>query len=406
MKAHPDLKHLPVISPSPHSPHSLDHFDRLVEVSDAIAIHAYQGGRHPGARGGWNVDVWIAKARAQSPDLPLWCTETGYNSAHHDGSPALDEEAEARYLPRLLLEYRRLGIDDVFDYRLIDRAGHRDHDWGMVDERHQPRWQFRSVEAMIDILEDDDRTFEPGTLRYELHGDLDDVRRMLFQKGDGRLYLVVWQEVHGYHKDEEDERGFHKRVEVSPRPLRLELATPCISAAVYRPHTDGATAIATHDDPATIELSVPDDLLIIELRPEDSLGFAPGDAGGGGAVAAESMAQWDDELFSRVAQKAEAGEVVAFDSSTMGRAEVVQVHGGDGPYMLDLYVRGAEMRIPARILTLADKRALAEAVVRSGIAADHALAAFYNLAAGDAAGARDHLAKAGDSGEAVRREFE
>jgi hypothetical protein len=79
----------------------------------------------------------------------------------------------------------------------------------------------------------------------------------------------------------------------------------------------------------------------------------------------------------------------------------MRVTGIDADDVLTVRTSDLEMQLEWSRLSVQNRKTLAVSVCRSGTPADHALAAFYLLAAGDRAAAEAHLRKAGDRAEAL-----
>lgn len=266
VKGDPDFAHIPVLEPALHNPHNQLHLADMAPYFDISNMHAYPGAEEPSSHNGWHIDLWVSKTTEMFPDKPIWITETGYNIYHSDGTPALSEEGEAKYLPRLYLytfNHPQKSVDKIFDYRFHDTAGHGDHDWGMLDEYASPRESYQSLKNLLALLNDQGAnaaSFTPGSLDYQLSGDTDDLFTVLLQKSDGSFWLALWQAVPSYDKSEGFAPIYNADAEVT-----LTLPDP-MNITTYLPFED-IEAVEHQRCVQEISLDVPDHVLLVKMSP-------------------------------------------------------------------------------------------------------------------------------------------
>ncbi|MDX6751194.1 hypothetical protein SH611_15370 [Geminicoccaceae bacterium 1502E] len=238
---------------------------------DAGNLHNYSG-LHPeqALAGGWGISLpeALQRYRALAGDRPLWVSENGYRmSRPARGFPAVTERAAAKYLPRQFLMHLKQGVPRYYIYQLINND---DEDFGLLNDDGSRRLQYVAVKNFIALFGDPGPAFGPGTLDYSLSGDLADIQRALFQKRDGRFYLVIWQ---GVASVEEAPDGSLRDIEPAPRQLTLQLSSPIREARVLRP-SFSLEPVATHRDAngiAAIPLSVSDQITVVELIPRSEV---------------------------------------------------------------------------------------------------------------------------------------
>jgi hypothetical protein len=106
--------------------------------------------------------------------------------------------------------------------------------------------------------------FTSGSLDYTLAlagpGNLSTVHHTLLQKSNGTFYLMLWQEVGGFN------RPSQTIINNPPLDVTLSLTTPIRRANVYLTN-QSLTPIFTRQNPTAISLSVPDEMLVVELIP-------------------------------------------------------------------------------------------------------------------------------------------
>jgi len=105
--------------------------------------------------------------------------------------------------------------------------------------------------------------FVPGTLDFTLSGDTANVHSTLLQKSNGKFYLCLWQEVSSYNIDNAVEAD----IAVTPVRVSLNLSTLVTSAVLFSLTRDASAApLAIVKN--RIALSVPDEVVIVELTPK------------------------------------------------------------------------------------------------------------------------------------------
>ena len=265
IKSDPEIADKPVIAPSIWNRRVQD-YRAVGDISDRTdkgCLHNYTGGRLPS----YELDSRIADARILTPHYPIWVTEYGYRTADRF---AVSEAAKAKYLPRAAAEYFiRPDVERTFNYQIIDEwpiDEKPDKAWGLLRNDFSKRPAYHAMKNTIALLDDKDGSFTPGSLDYDLGGDTKDVHSFLVQKKNGAFYLVLWQEVASYDPDA------RKDLHPAPRPLTLTFNTPVAEVRTYLPTgldiADPQTAtspIAVVKTPKSVDLQVPDQLLIVEI---------------------------------------------------------------------------------------------------------------------------------------------
>jgi hypothetical protein len=108
-----------------------------------------------------------------------------------------------------------------------------------------------------------------------------------------------------------------------------------------------------------------------------------------------AIATWDGRLKSRLREALKAGRKPRFSFAAMGgEVQATELDAGD---QLKTSGGGVAAQVPWGALALADRRALSAALAESEAAEDVAVAAFYALAAGDAAKAEELIKRLPDA---------
>jgi hypothetical protein len=242
----------PVLGPSVTSCGAASTIGDLSPWFDYMNQHPYPGDNTPK----WSVDFNVpCNAPMNAQRKPIMATETGYQTnfsvTYH---PPVSEAADAKYVPRMYLVNFNAGWPRSFDYELLD---HSPVGFGFI--RTDGTWKpsLTALSRLLKLVADSGAAYTPGRLAYTLSGDLTNVHRTLLQKRDGRFYLALWQEVKSF------DGGSDQMITISPRPLTLTLGSAA-TMRVYRPN-QSATAIQQVSGATSISLSVPDEVLVVEI---------------------------------------------------------------------------------------------------------------------------------------------
>ncbi len=265
IKEDPEIGDKPVIAPSIWRRLVPDYkaVGDLTGHVDRGCLHNYTGGRLPS----YDLDKRIQDAKILTPNNRIWVTEYGYRTADKH---AVSEATKAKYLPRFAAEFFiRPDVERAFNYQIIDEwpiSKQPDKAWGLLRNDFSKRPAYHAMKNTLALLDDKDGDFTPGTLDYDLGGDLKDVHSFLVQKKNGVFYLVLWQEVASY------DPGARKELNPAPRLVKLTFNTPVAEVRTYLPTgldipdpEAAKSPINNEKAPKTIDLQVPDQLLIIEI---------------------------------------------------------------------------------------------------------------------------------------------
>lgn len=207
---------------------------------------------------------------------PMSATETGYFTTNTD--KGISERVHGKYMPRLFLEYFRKGIVRTCSYELLDEwndSGNPEANFGLLRNDLSPKPAYTALQSMIGRLKDtnsNNATFTPTALDYTLsvtpptgYNRTQYVHSSLFQKGDGKFYLVLWHEI---------SNGDHYTTptrEILPpaMPTKITLNTPIRSMAISTVDDYGnmTTAAGLSIQNKTINVNVTDKFTIIKLSP-------------------------------------------------------------------------------------------------------------------------------------------
>ncbi len=273
IKGNAATAHLDVLSPSMAYPGNASKLGGV--ACDLANMHSYAGGRMPSSQ----LDSkWLPKSRILCNSKLIVASESGYhnalNSTKTKHQPGVSEEAAAKYLPRLFLEYFNREIKRAYTYELIDLKPNPEADipnwhYGLLRYDGTPKPDFIALKNTIALLQDSQQIAKASqslplnSLKYLLKGDITNIHHTLLQKKNGTFYLILWQEVSSF--DLKTQRD----ILVTPRPLRLVLKNSIDHAATYEP-IDSLDPIRQYKKPNRMKLQVSDHPLVIELVPNNA----------------------------------------------------------------------------------------------------------------------------------------
>lgn len=322
---HSSLGHVRVIAPAMASPHNIR---RLLPMTamHAAAMHSYPLGRPPGAGFRYQFDSSALPAvglmAGSAPAKPVVVTETGYHTALQ--TPAqrnqkpVSELAQYKYLPRLYAEHFLRGVSQTFSYELIDGGvdqTDQEKNFGWTNSSHQPKPVYHAIRRLIGHLGEaswDAGTlagsggdYAPDALSYTLHAPIDHsvnssgvtttprIRHLLLQKKTaGEWVMLLWNEVPSYSYVSPTDQADISNPAV---PVKLAFNTPVPTATIYKLNSDTPVATVTANA-ATLGLDVPDEILVVKIRPAPLP--APWTQGAVGAGAAAGSAGAEGDKFT------------------------------------------------------------------------------------------------------------
>lgn len=246
---------------------------------DAGVLHSYPGGGLPdnGLDSGCS---WLPLITGVA--RPVVATETGYFTFNEGSSSnqGVSEAAQAKYLPRLLLEYFRRGVARTYLYEFVDTWSatnaafnntNRESHFGLiavsgpgasVTPREKPA--FTNLKNLIAILQDPGTPFEPASLGFTLSGSNQTaLRHVLLQKRDGSFWLILWQNVSSFNT------ATYTDVTPADQTVTITFNQPVGAVTCYRPSA-GVSPVANSAIPsgsvtAITGLAVPDEPVILKI---------------------------------------------------------------------------------------------------------------------------------------------
>ncbi|HEV7705798.1 MAG TPA: Ig-like domain-containing protein [Gemmatimonadaceae bacterium] len=230
---------------------------------DAGTLHPYPSAQVPMA---YLQSTENALAPLNGAHKGWWVTETGYytapNATQNVYQPGVSEAAQGKYVPRLYLDYFNAGITHTSVYEFIDEHSTQsdaEANYGMLHNDGSPKPAYNAMKNMLALLSDPGSAYSAGSLNVSLAGATGTIRQALFQKRDGRFYLVLWNDVMVFNNNSKSD------ISNAPVPVTVTFGSPH-NVSVYQPYTQ-ATAITTTSSTTSVSVGVPDHPLILEVSP-------------------------------------------------------------------------------------------------------------------------------------------
>ncbi|HVF85803.1 MAG TPA: CARDB domain-containing protein, partial [Abditibacteriaceae bacterium] len=295
LRSDPQTSRIPIIAPSIAR---LDSNLKLAPLRsfDYLVMHSYAGGQMPSrSLYGNSAPAIQSAAQILGSDVDLKrivATKSGYHTATGANltiagvqpggvqpggvQPGVSERAQAKYIPRHFAEYFNEGIRRTFIYEFIDEfpdaSTNAEASFGLVRRDLTPKPAYFALQRLISILREArwDATkkrwvksaFVPQVLDYRLDGDLKNVHRTLLQKANGTFYLLLWQEVSSF------DTSAKRDISNAPVAVTLRLNTRISDARAFS-LSDATRQPRGWRDPASLTLQVSDEVLVVELKPEE-----------------------------------------------------------------------------------------------------------------------------------------
>lgn len=241
------------------SPLSLSNISGIIDFGN---MHPYPGGASLPS----SVSTgWIPNWNTIASPKPLVATETGYHTCPAcTNGVGVSELAQAKYLPRIYTEYWNRGVRMTSLYELVDEgdagstATREDH-WGLLHNDMTRKPSFNAIRDMLALLKDPGANFTPGKLNYTLTNALGTTHSFLVQKRSGVFFLVIWQDLNVYNTTTETDTS-------NPADALTVTLGRSRPWKTYLPRTGGTTVQASGTG-TTINLNVPDEVMIVEIDP-------------------------------------------------------------------------------------------------------------------------------------------
>ena len=241
---------------------------------DIEAMHSYAENYLPSY---WRVQSqFIPKTNLMAgdgPTSPIWATETGYFTGTASGH--ISETADAKYLPRTLVDYFNMGVQRTFIYELANQGTdptNPQYNYGVVRNDLSLTPAYTDLKNMISLLGEgtwnagtqtwSKPSFTPTALDYTMSTSTPTINHLLLQKSNGEFDLVLWNEVSSWDTTN------HVDISNAAQNVTLTFNTPLSGASLYS--LSSTTATQTWTNPTQIMIGVPDEVVVLKLTPRTS----------------------------------------------------------------------------------------------------------------------------------------
>ena len=248
-----------VVGPAVTSASAAQQVGNLSAVLDEGNAHIYFNGYNPGnsgyGDGGYgSIGYGLSAVAPISGSKPMFVTESGYGTA----SGQLSEAAQAKYMPRLLLDMANAGVPETISYELIDEGGAPFSNYGLLRSDLSAKPAYFAVQSLLALLKDNGSS--SGTLAMQVSGQTQNVETALFRKSNGSYALAIWLEVESCNPNTGAD------VTVPPQNVTLQFARTLSTPSLYT--YDDALKLVGVPLPAerTIPLVVSDRVQVVTFR--------------------------------------------------------------------------------------------------------------------------------------------
>lgn len=254
----------PILGPSIVDDANLSRVTGLGDAVDEVNLHPYSGGRPPEA----TIAERIAKVTGLpgAAGKPLVASEAGFHNATGatTGQPPVSEQAAAVYLPRLVLEYFRVGIRRTFIYELLDQLSDPEHEdpeqnFGLLRADLSRKPGFIALRDLLSAVRRSPG--EPVGARPSVQVDSGDVpvRQLLLARDDGSAVLALWRPERVW------DVAARREIQTVPRRAVVRFAAAAHDVTVSRPSA-GRAATRRFDRSREITLDLGADAALVSFR--------------------------------------------------------------------------------------------------------------------------------------------
>ncbi len=222
--------------------------------------------QHPYPQDGEAPEAWVAPSQAlgneTAPYGPAVYTETGYSTDD------VSQDVQAKYTLDLLMDDTANGISQTDLYQLLDAyaqgSPQGDDGYGLFDPTNTPKEAATAIHNLTTILADpgaNSMTFTPTPIDYSLTGLPATGNSLLIEKSSGAQDIVVWNEPQIWNANTDTE------ITVPATTVTVQLGATYQTVNVFDPLVS-SSSIETLNNVSSVQLSVTDHPLIVEVEPQ------------------------------------------------------------------------------------------------------------------------------------------
>ena len=214
----------------------------LSGITDYANAHTYPAGAPDVTIQQLNADALLAAG-----SRPVITTELGYDTSVTDPTQA------AKWTLDAALDGMKDGDAKTYFYALFDdQSGN----FGLMNPDGSPKPTGEALHNLTTLLQDTGGSFAPGSLDYTLDNTAAGDNSLLMEKSDGTYWLALWNESNSGHS------------------VTLNLASTANAVEVFDPLT-GTTAVQTADNTNSVQITVPDHPVLVEIVPSGAQATSP-----------------------------------------------------------------------------------------------------------------------------------
>lgn len=225
--------------------------------------HIYFGtGQSPS----YNIN-WVKDLAQMSSKNPVIATEMGwYTTGVKTDANSVSETVQAKYMLDGLLDAYKAGYVKTYLYELLDQKtgdGYSENNFGLFHSDGTPKLAAVALHNLTTLLADTGNaaaSFTPGALTYTLTGMQSTDNSLLMQKSDGTYWLSIWNETRLSSATSSTD------IVVPNHTITLTLESQASGIILFDPLL-GTTALQSLSNAQTIQISLPDHPIIVEIIP-------------------------------------------------------------------------------------------------------------------------------------------
>jgi len=203
------------------------------------------------------------------PGKPTWITEFGYSSSYDDPSDyGVNQNVQAINTLNGLFDAFKDGVPYTYIYELNAETANPslsslEDGFGLFSASGAATPAAVALHDLTTILADPGtsaQNFATGSMDYKLTGLPSTGNSLLLEKSDGTFDIVVWNEASDWNDQTKS------AIIATPTSVTVSLGASFQSVQVYDP-LSGSTPITTLSNVSSVQLSLGDDPLIIQVSP-------------------------------------------------------------------------------------------------------------------------------------------
>ncbi len=236
----------------------------LSAYADYANAHTYFGTGNPPLS---SIETLNSDAKLAASLDPVITTEMGwYTTGSAIDTSNVSQLVQAKYMLDGLLDAYQQGDAKTYLYELMDESGsatNTEANFGLFNADGTAKPAAVALHNLTALLADNGASFAAGSLSYSLTGTLSTDHSLLLEKSDGTFWLALWNETRLSGPSAPTD------IAVANHTVTLNLANIAASVTVYDP-LSGTSAVQTTNSTQTVQISLPDHPILIEIAPPSS----------------------------------------------------------------------------------------------------------------------------------------